>query len=472
MKCVIYARYSSLAQNEQSIEEQVKKCQTYATVKQYEVVHTYIDKAKSGSKNIEKRTSFLNMIEDSYKHTFDVLLVYKLDRFSRDEYDTKQYEKILMDNGIRIESATESFDPNTIEGFILKSMLQLISQIMPKQLSPRVKDGMQMNADKFLSVGGNRVLGYTTINKQIVVKEDERPIVEDIFNMYVHGVGYTEMATTLNNKGYRNASGKEFTKTSFYTILSNKKYIGTYIYKGIETPNAIPSIIDVETFTNAQVRLSNVKHLKNPIDYWLSGKIFLEGEKMTGQSAKKKYYYYVAKDYRIKKDEVENKVLDSIKRLLTEDIDYISSELERYSIERSKNTDISRLEELNKDIDKRIASLIKLAQQTDFMEEITKELNSLKAEKQKNLSIINSSKDTFIITKEMAKEFLQGFIANDGSDEFKKNLFGCLVNKCELTKDDEMSIYLNIIKNSHDGELHRFDLVHRSKNYANVTFYI
>ena len=86
MKAVIYARYSSDRQREESIEGQIRECREYAEKNGIQVVDTYIDRALSASKDTDKRLNFLRMIRDSGKHLFDVVLVWKLDRFARNRY--------------------------------------------------------------------------------------------------------------------------------------------------------------------------------------------------------------------------------------------------------------------------------------------------------------------------------------------------------------------------------------------------
>ena len=106
MKAVIYARYSSDRQREESIEGQIRECREYAEKNGIQVVDTYIDRALSASKDTDKRLNFLRMIRDSGKHLFDVVLVWKLDRFARNRYDSAHFKSILKKNGVRVVSAT------------------------------------------------------------------------------------------------------------------------------------------------------------------------------------------------------------------------------------------------------------------------------------------------------------------------------------------------------------------------------
>lgn len=82
-KAIIYARYSSDSQTEQSIEGQLRVCREYAQNNDILIVDTYIDRAMTGTNDM--RPDFQRMLKDSAKRQWEVVLVYKLDRFSRDK---------------------------------------------------------------------------------------------------------------------------------------------------------------------------------------------------------------------------------------------------------------------------------------------------------------------------------------------------------------------------------------------------
>ena len=91
---VIYARYSSDNQTEQSIEGQLRVCEEYAAKNNIVVIDTYIDRAMTGTN--DNRPDFQRMIRDSAKKTFGYVLVYKFDRFSRNKYETAIHKKALQ----------------------------------------------------------------------------------------------------------------------------------------------------------------------------------------------------------------------------------------------------------------------------------------------------------------------------------------------------------------------------------------
>ena len=118
---VIYARYSSENQTEQSIEGQLRVCEEYAKAHDILILNTYVDRAMTGTN--DNRADFQRMLKDSSKREWNFVLVYKLDRFSRNKYETAIHKKTLKDHGIKVLSATEHI-PDSPEGIIFESMLE------------------------------------------------------------------------------------------------------------------------------------------------------------------------------------------------------------------------------------------------------------------------------------------------------------------------------------------------------------
>jgi DNA invertase Pin-like site-specific DNA recombinase len=145
VKCVIYSRYSSDNQREESIEGQLRECKEYAERHNLIVVDTYIDRALSG--RTDDRPSFQKMIKDSVKKQFDIVLVWKLDRFSRNRFDSATYRAILKRNGVKVVSAMENISDGP-EGIILEAMLDGMADYYSAELSVKVKRGQKENALK------------------------------------------------------------------------------------------------------------------------------------------------------------------------------------------------------------------------------------------------------------------------------------------------------------------------------------
>lgn len=136
---VIYARYSSENQTEQSIEGQLHVCEEYARTHDILILNTYIDRAMTGTN--DNRPDFQRMIKESAKREWDYVLVYKFDRFSRNKYETAIHKKTLKDNGVKVLSATEHI-PDSPEGIIFESMLEGYAEYYSAELSQKVRRGM------------------------------------------------------------------------------------------------------------------------------------------------------------------------------------------------------------------------------------------------------------------------------------------------------------------------------------------
>ena len=157
MKCVIYARYSSDGQTENSIEGQMRECKEFAEKNGMTVVSSYIDRAYSAK--TDARPQFQKMIKDSAKRLFDVVLVWKLDRFARNRYDSAQNKSILRKNGVKVVSATEAIAEDST-GILLESLLEGYAEFFSAELSEKVKRGMNENALKCKWNGGGIPIGY------------------------------------------------------------------------------------------------------------------------------------------------------------------------------------------------------------------------------------------------------------------------------------------------------------------------
>ena len=120
-KVAIYASFSSHSQTEQSIEGQLRECYEYANRNDYVVVNEYIDRAISGM--TDNRPAFLQMIEDSKKRDFNYVLVYQLDRFARNRYDSATYKAKLKKNNVRVISAKENITTDA-SGVLMESVLE------------------------------------------------------------------------------------------------------------------------------------------------------------------------------------------------------------------------------------------------------------------------------------------------------------------------------------------------------------
>jgi DNA invertase Pin-like site-specific DNA recombinase len=179
---VIYARYSSDNQTENSIEGQIRECKEYAKRKGITIIKSYIDRAMSAK--TDNRPEFQQMIKDSAKHTFDVVIVWKLDRFSRNRYDSAHNKAILRKNNVKVISAREDIAEDST-GILLESVLEGYAEFFSAELSEKVLRGMTENALKCKYNGGGVPIGYV-IDKEHHFQPDPltAPLVLEAFTRY------------------------------------------------------------------------------------------------------------------------------------------------------------------------------------------------------------------------------------------------------------------------------------------------
>ena len=271
---VIYARYSSDKQTEQSIEGQLYDCYNYAKQHGITVVHEYIDRAMTG-KN-DDSPSVREMLADSARHEWEYVLVWKLDRFARNTIDSAINRQTLSRNGVKILSVMESFGDDA-SGQMMTHIIEAINEYYSADLREKTIRGMRQSALKAQSTG-HIPLGYKTVDKKLVIDESTRIIPETVFRMYAAGEKLTDIADRLNSMGYRTAKGKKFTVKSFYSMLSNEKYIGVYQYGDIRIEGGVPQMIPNDVFEKVREMLAvnRKRAAKNAAkaDYYLSGKLF------------------------------------------------------------------------------------------------------------------------------------------------------------------------------------------------------
>ena len=298
-KAVIYARYSSDAQSEQSIEGQVRECQHYAKRNGIIVVDTYIDRAMTGTN--DNRAAFQKMIKDSSRRQWEIVLVYKLDRFSRNKYETVVHRKTLTDNGVRLVSAMENI-PDTPEGTLMESVLEGFNQYYSEELRQKVNRGLRESWIKGNATGGNSLLGYDVMNKKYVINEKEAATVREIFERYANGEVAAAIATSLTAQGKYRKNGKPFDKYYVYKTLHNARYMGEVEHQGVTYNNIFPPIISKELWARVTAIYEENKlspsRKKEKFDFLLSDKLVCgvcgrrkHGISGTGKSGRGFAYY-------------------------------------------------------------------------------------------------------------------------------------------------------------------------------------
>ena len=142
-KAVVYARYSSHKQGEQSIEGQLTAARTYASARGYKIIHEYIDRAVTGRN--DNRDEFQRMLSDCSKHQFTVIILWKVDRFGRNRQEITFNKYRAKKQGVRVEYTAETV-PDSPEGVILESVLEGMAEYYSLQLSQNIRRGTRESA--------------------------------------------------------------------------------------------------------------------------------------------------------------------------------------------------------------------------------------------------------------------------------------------------------------------------------------
>lgn len=299
MQAVIYARYSSHGQTEQSIEGQLRDCYAYAQREGLTVIGEYIDRAITG--RTDDRPDFQRMISDAAKKQFQRIIVWKLDRFARNRYDSAFYKAKLKKFGVKVVSATEPISDEP-EGIILEGLLESMAEYYSANFSKHVKRGQRESIIKGTFLGGYAPFGYCVINNRLEIDERAAPIVREIFERYAGGEKKTSIINDLTRRGIRAEHTKAFTFEFLTRMLKNEKYIGIVRHGGFDVVGTCPAIVDEALFRRAQERIAAAKHApaaaKAKEPYLLQGKAFcgLCGMPMVGESGRSKsgvvHHYY------------------------------------------------------------------------------------------------------------------------------------------------------------------------------------
>ena len=465
LKAAAYARYSSDNQREESIEAQLRAIREYCERNGIQLIKIYTDEAKSAT--TDDRPGFLQMIQDSSMGLFSAVIVHKLDRFSRDRYDSAFYKRQLKKNGVRLISVLENLDDSP-ESIILESVLEGMAEYYSRNLAREVMKGMKETALQCKHTGGKPPLGYDVAeDKTYIINDHEARIVRIIFEMYASGKGYSDIINALNDAGYRTQTGRPFGKNSIHDVLRNEKYRGVYIFNRsekkingkrnhhksknedeiIRIEGGMPRIIDDETWERVQARMNKNKKGANSAKeiYLLSGLIYCGkcGGAMTGTRKyagrnKDLYVSYECSTRKrtkacdmkaINKNYVENIVIEHLEKNVfsSEAIEKMVVKISEYAASQIKeiNRDIKAFTDQLAGIQTEINNIVNAIAAGMFhaaMKEKMDELESKKANLTIKLEEAKLQAQTHTPTEEMIRKYLQkdADIKNKSPEEQKR----------------------------------------------------
>lgn len=372
-KAVIYARYSSDKQTEDSIEAQTRACEEYAASKGYTIINQYIDEAISGKgSKTASRKQYQKLLRDAEMQLFDTILIHKYDRVARNLQEHANLEQRLQGVGIELIAVAQDFG-HSKEAKIMRALMWSLSEYYIDNLSEEVKKGHKETALKALHNGGYPPFGYDVINQKYVINELEAAYVRRIFDAAMNREGYAEIIKEMDARGVRGKRGKPIRYTQVYEMLRNEKYTGVYLYStqeettrgtrrskpnAIRIENALPNIIDKAQFMEVQKIMDERKQAGKKAGYLCSGLVYCRcGAKMHGMKSTRKgheyHYFYCSKKCGapvVHMEAVDGAAVDYLHELLSpENQQRITDALRAYQAGEG-----SRMEEFNEALKKRI----------------------------------------------------------------------------------------------------------------------
>lgn len=405
-KAVIYARYSSGAQRNVSIDQQVKACRSFAEHQGIEISDIYEDRALTGTN--DKRPGFQKMISDSAKQEWAYVIVYTLDRFARDRYDSAIYKRKLKDNGIRVLSAMEHLtdDPT---GILMESVLEGFAEYYSRELAQKTRRGMIDNAEKCLVNGPLPVCFERGSDGRYAIYEPEAIIFREACNRVLNGETVATIARDLQQRGLRTRKGKLWTREILYHALGNERYAGVYIYGDIRIDGGVPAVVSRETFDAIQHVLATKPNPRRPQNeptrrrtengmYLLTGKLYCGscGSPMVGVSGRGKcgvvYYYYACKNQKlhqctaapVRRDQIEWDVANAIREyvLNEEGIAAITDAVMERQKQSEVQMELQGLKDQLSDAQRSIRNIMGAIEQGVFAPSVQKRLIELEAQEQ------------------------------------------------------------------------------------------
>lgn len=492
IRAVIYIRYSSHRQDGSfTVEAQHDECMRHLERKGYKFIRQYVDTAKSGKK-VAGREAFDEMISDAHRGFFDRIVVFTFSRAFRNTKDALNYNFELKEKcGVIIESVVEPVDMDSPHGKFSATNLFAMHELQSDIIAGHVKSGMYYAAQEGYYLGAQVPHGYELYGtgefsrgkerKKYKINEAAADDIRELFRLYGDGFSLDYVQRELHRRGVKGSlSGKPIGMQTICRMLRNEFYIGTRAFKvkgypPLHLENAVPAIVDLETWNKVQARHAENKPApreskKTKRLYPLTGKTFCSkcGGNLHGQhkadhryNTGNEYTYYSCSNKKgnktcdlknIRKDELEAYCVQQIKQyILNEDamlriaehiVDIIGN-----APDDVKNK-IRKLSRRRKELAGYVKELLKekLAGNisADILQEMTADYNSEIAEIDLQLVQLEAVEKNAITVPAVLEYLYQMFENIDTVDpHVLKGIFDKLIEKIEID-DTHVELFLRV----------------------------
>lgn len=445
----LYVRVSTTEQAEHgySISEQTERLRNYCNAMGWTVYKVYTDPGYSGASL--NRPALQRLIKASQRHSFDKVIVYKLDRLSRSQRDTLTLlEEVFNANSVDFVSMCENFDTATPFGRATIGILSVFAQLEREQIKERMKMGKEARAKSGKWSGSKFVpIGYDRSGDTLVINEYEKMQLLQIYNMFLSGSSIKSICREVSSSGYRHKHG-EWNERTIRRLLASKTYLGYILYNGEWYQSDHESIITEDMYNQAQNLLQeraerySLNMRPGKASSYLSGLLYCAhcgGKYSRINGAKYSYYYcssrhkrspHLIKDPNCKNknwrmDQLDQIIFDQIKQLSL-DPEYIPEQPQE-----EDNTEIL-LQEISR-IEKQISKLLDLYGLDQIpMEQLQDKIHLLQEQKEQLQEQLRRPAPK--ITKAEAVDLAKGFskILDHGSYEEIRTLIFTLIDKIIL----------------------------------------
>lgn len=443
-----YYRYSSAAQREASIEQQRNEAQEFAKKNGYTIIKEFEDKAITGT-TID-RPGLQYMLYEAKRMRPAYLILYKMDRLSREVHDSFFIDSKLRECGVQIITIAEVLPEDENMRYVLQGLYASMAHNFIISHKAAVTRGMKYNAENAL-YNGRKILGYVgKKNCRYTIDDKTAPVVKKIFTDYADGKPLQKIADELNDAGYRSVQGKKFVVNSLANILKNRSYIGEYRWGDYFVKDGFPRLISDELFEEAQKMLDKNKRggkgaakklqeVQEEADYWLTSHIYCGecGASMQGVSGTSKsgkiHYYYSCKLHRKagctmknqRKDFLESLVMYTLEKVVNDSSIQILLARKCYEYYQENNSDdgayLASLEASLKDVQKQLDNFVKAISMGIMNETTAEAMKQLEIRKEmlKEQIEVEKLREKFELTESQVLKFIHSF-AGDLNDVRKR----------------------------------------------------
>lgn len=459
-----YYRYSSEAQRDVSIDQQRQAAHEYAERNGIIIPKDceFEDRAITGT-TIE-RPGLQYMLHEAKLKRPSYLLIWKLDRLSREVHDSFFIDSQLREIGVQIVTVGEVLPEDEGLRFAIQGLYASMAHNYIINHRSNVMRGLNYNAEKAL-YNGRGILGYVgEKNKKYEIDPQTAPIVQKIFSDYVEGKPLQKIANELNESGYRSIQGKKFVVNSLHRILCNRVYIGEYKWGEYTIPGGMPQLVSVEQFEAAARMLKKNqrggtgaarKLVPDEVDFWLSGHIYcgecgstLHGISGTGKSGQT-YYYYTCLNHKKHKCDMSNQPKDKIEtiaryffeRMLQDPVlRFLIAQIcfEYYEEHNSdKGVYLASLKNNLKVVERKLDNFVKAISEGIFNESTQQAMKDLEDQKRllKEQIAVEEIREQCDIKLETIIKFFDSFVGNFDNEKVRRYILDIFVDKVYIYED-------------------------------------